>query len=576
LNVLADLRRHDEVLRGGRERVRRFFPIDDVAQICFFNEKMKSKLLVLTALSVLTACNSSKKDTGGLAGSAGLSGSGASSSGGASGISGSSGTGGTAGSSQAGTAGGASAIEAQNLKFLQGPVADDQHPLLVGLDHAVRVIDDSSLLINNTGDLFAVVTEAGTPVIAKYDSSLTKTWSYSVFDNTFKLSNTNISFSEQNTDGNTLSVAADGGLFFGGRIASALPGESYGGAEDSFVGKIAADGTLAWIHQLGSSSSDFVHRTFGLPDGSVIAIGETSGQLPGQPDTVLGGTYGSDWLVRYEADGTQTWLKQYTVDPAGSIPGGLFGTDADGRQDTEMALDPSGVLLVADGPSVTKIDVAHGTVLDSRLVVNDNVATTAQTPNGNLVNCVPIGMTSDGFYTWTDYVNRDSAKNPKSSAALAKFSLDGVVLSYREVEPVRTAVIDPVGNVTWSGTMNALNPGLSTNRYIAVSSDAVYLAGIYENSYSIDGAAARPTIRNLFVGKYSLTGDRIWFQELSFAGDTADDMIRSLPRGLQLDLSGNPVLLAVQKSFDNNNHDLLLNPTGGFIFKLNAADGTVM
>ncbi len=106
----------------------------------------------------------------------------------------------------------------------------------------------------------------------------------------------------------------------------------------------------------------------------------------------------------------------------------------------------------------------------------------------------------------------------RTNVGLAKFNLDGDLLDKREVEFGRSAVLDPVENVIWNGRVSeSLSPfslGRTSPPFV-VGSNAIYLVGIYNNSY-LNGSIAKPTTEALYVGRYDLSGARVWFQSSFF------------------------------------------------------------
>jgi hypothetical protein len=76
-----------------------------------------------------------------------------------------------------------------------------------------------------------------------------------------------------------------------------------------------------------------------------------------------------------------------------------------------------------------------------------------------------------------------------------------------------------------------------------------------KNSYT-----AAPMTLPMYVGRYDLNGDRVWFQELTMDG--IDPSLDPWILGIAFDPVGNPVL-AVEANV-------------GYLFKLSAADGSVM
>jgi hypothetical protein len=110
-------------------------------------------------------------------------------------------------------------------------------------------------------------------------------------------------------------------------------GETTGGRHDIFAAKWNRGGTLAWIAQVGADSAPgdaskdehlTGHNTIDFDSHGGFVLGAiTDGSLAepnggaAKPDAVI---------IRYRADGTLAWIRQYGADTAA-----FFGTDASAR-----------------------------------------------------------------------------------------------------------------------------------------------------------------------------------------------------------------------------------------------------
>jgi len=501
---------------------------------------MKSKFgyCLITTVVFLAACGTSKDKTSGSSGSgnigeAGDSGSGnigeaGDSSGGSSATGGSSTTGGSssstggsssAGSSTGGSSGTAGSSGAGAQEVLLGPVMDDQPAILVGVEHsgfpdanvaAPGAGPGEVMFEDSTGNVF--LTGRGMKLY-KFPASLSTTplWTF-----------TGASITGASMSVLSASLAADDGVFIGGSTNVALPGETAGGLSDAVVGKLNANGTVAWVHQWGSSSNESTGLTRSLSDGSVIAGGASDGQAPGNPSTSARGF----WLARYSATGTRLWLKQYQ-----STLNGVSTLDAS----TKLLVDKNDNAYFFFGSaigasSVLKVETAHGNEI-SRYSQFD----------GRVMN-----SPKDTMYGW-----RGGSLEARELNAFT-------VLYSAQTEPPRTAVLDPVENVIWTGRMSGGAP--------AAGADALYLSGGYSNTYK-NGSIVRPQTTHSFVGRYDLDGTRVWFQELVFGSDSGG--VFNQVNRLLIDISGNVLVAA-------DTYSSSPETGGGYLFKLSAADGAVM
>ncbi|HEY9827677.1 MAG TPA: SBBP repeat-containing protein [Stenomitos sp.] len=109
------------------------------------------------------------------------------------------------------------------------------------------------------------------------------------------------------TDG-AYSVAADrgGNVFVAGYTLFGSLGGNNQGSYDAWLAKYGPDGTLLWTQQLGTAGSD---RAFGVAtdaNGNVFMAGETEGALKGSNQGGL-----DAWVAKYNAaDGTLLWVRQ--------------------------------------------------------------------------------------------------------------------------------------------------------------------------------------------------------------------------------------------------------------------------
>lgn len=101
-------------------------------------------------------------------------------------------------------------------------------------------------------------------------------------------------------------VAADGlgSVYISGTTGGSLAGASAGG-EDAFLRKYAADGSIQWSRQLGTSGSDGSYAVSADGLGNVFISGYTTGSLNG-PNA--GGV--DAFLTKYDSTGGLLWTRQ--------------------------------------------------------------------------------------------------------------------------------------------------------------------------------------------------------------------------------------------------------------------------
>lgn len=460
------------------------------------------------------------------------------------------------GDGAAGTMGTDKQVAPMNLGFIAGPVTDDQAIVTVPASHAGFPIPTgwgrnsgastgggASIFFDTEGNLF-LVSYDGT--LYKYSPSLEPLWHVGL-----------PSAPGLDIAPNTMISAADGGIYFGGRTAV------YPGPKQAIsVGKLNSDGTLDWLKTWdtaidpGSYRTDTnVNMTAATADGALIAAGSFAGLAPDNPATVAKGP----WIARYEADGTRTFLKQYPCDNGACSDQGLGD---------KLIIDASGNIDMVLERTILKVD-AQGTMIASIPLRQDNTHTFDSYLD------LDTAPDKNGFYSWTNFLDANFMTTnhlSHGSLGLAKYDVDGTLLWYRYAELPRTAVADAAPNKTWTGVIPGDDITYIPTR-VLVAKDAIYLSGIYQNSY-----ASGQTTFPIYVGRYDLNGNREWFQELTVEGVSAADLgsMGDAPdlsiMGIALDPAANPVVFVTVSHLEGN----LTVPGSGYLFKLSAADGSVM
>ena len=123
------------------------------------------------------------------------------------------------------------------------------------------------------------------------------------------------------------SIAPDGqgGVFVGGSTTGQLGGASFGNW-DAWIARVSAGGSVAWVQQFGSPSSDQAKVIVPDSAGGAFIAGATSGALSG---VSAGAT--DAWVARYDSTGAEIWTRQFgsagedsAIDGATDGTGGLF------------------------------------------------------------------------------------------------------------------------------------------------------------------------------------------------------------------------------------------------------------
>ena len=120
---------------------------------------------------------------------------------------------------------------------------------------------------------------------------------------------------------NRMCSDGEGGVYMTGWTTSNLGGDYQGGEHDAWVGRFDADGNEDWIAQIGTSAEDWGWGVAPDGEGGVFVTGFTYGMLG---EESFGDRDG--FLARYDAEGNQSWIKQFGSD-AEDYP---FGAASDG------------------------------------------------------------------------------------------------------------------------------------------------------------------------------------------------------------------------------------------------------
>jgi hypothetical protein len=428
------------------------------------------------------------------------------------GIDGANPTGGVDGKAGAGGAGGTGGTSSTRSDDIPGPVTPDEPPVVVDSAQLVSITPPiwGSLSEDGAGNIYIIGTESHAALppcggpgqcppfvneVAALGPDLGQKWVHK------------FSPAQQ-----AVVVRSNGEAYFGSGTTAALPGETQVGSSDATLGKLDATGQVVWQHQWGGTGSQQTLSVGIEPDGAVIGLGVCSGQVPGNPPDNKGGPF----AVRYEADGTRTWLKQYPT---------TLGIPLN-----ELVDSAGNVYFGSSGPTITTLNPVDGS--------------SSQGPNYTSVA---------GGFPQARFALDFKSFYASSGNVIGQLGLDGNALWYRQGGS-QTAVIDTVEGVKWTGTISTIATAFG------LATEGIYVFGTYTNTYQ-NGSVARPSTTPVYVARLGRSGEQVWFKELLLQG-TANKS------------NGNPLGLAVHDPavvvaffWDN---------AGTYAVRLSKADGSLL
>jgi hypothetical protein len=104
-----------------------------------------------------------------------------------------------------------------------------------------------------------------------------------------------------------LAVDASGNTVVSMWTDAAFAGATSAGGLDYAVARLARDGSLLWVRQVGTAADDQAHSVGVAPDGTAYVVGYTRGALEG------GGVNAGEtdlFVARYDVDGSRAWIRQ--------------------------------------------------------------------------------------------------------------------------------------------------------------------------------------------------------------------------------------------------------------------------
>ncbi len=346
-----------------------------------------------------------------------------------------------------------------------------------------------------SGDFSGQTTPQDTDVFARmYDESGNVTWTQQF--GSFIPATSSGQPVPTNEEVRAVATASDGSVYAVGYTTGSLPYQrnvnSLFPSDDAFIRKYAADGSVLWTRQFGSTSSD---QAFGVDvdETGVYVTGSTQGAFLNQ--TNLGS---EDIFVRkYTADGAELWTTQYGT------------TGADRAQ--AISVDSSGVYLTG---------ITTGGLVGANQGSRDVFVTKLNGTSGSTVWSDQFGSTSEDrgngivVYGGQVYV-----------AGLTSASLPG-----------QTSLGSTDAFLRWystNGTLNGVRQfGSSTSDSaggIVADPSGVYVAGASSGAF---GGQTLVGGSDVFLQRFNFDGTTSWTKFYGSSGSEVTNAIAIEPSGI--------------------------------------------
>ncbi|MEI6815717.1 MAG: SBBP repeat-containing protein [Bacteroidota bacterium] len=338
--------------------------------------------------------------------------------------------------------------------------------------------------------------------ITKYDAAGNVLWSKGSIGNS-KAAGTAIT-----TDLNgyifvtgTFNSATDTAVIFGADTLTNIAGNALSGTNDIFILKYDSSGVLIWARRAGGLGGDLSTGIATDHSGNVYVSGNMSSaynigdSLNFGPSTLFYNGVGNMFLLKYTSAGTPVWARTQSGNGAAIANG--------------VATDSVGNIYVT------------GNYVDSAITFG---STTLPAPA--LIHFMfLVKFSSAGNVLWAN--GYGGAKDDNSLCVTADHSCNVYISGYFKASTTFGSIslsntasnnttyymfltkCDSMGNVLWakSGALGTYNFGYG------VTTDAlnnVYLTGTFQNGISFDSANSIPSVKGLYVVKYSSAGTVVW------------------------------------------------------------------
>ncbi|HYH48834.1 MAG TPA: SBBP repeat-containing protein [Acidimicrobiia bacterium] len=284
-------------------------------------------------------------------------------------------------------------------------------------------------------------------------------------------------------DANGLAIDRSGNLFAIGQTSGEFPGQKNAGMIDAFLRRYDPAGGEVWTRQFGSAERDIPKGLSLDSAGNVYLVGQTFGTLPGQVSSAGGW---DAFLRKYTPAGEEVWTRQF---------GGGGGESA-----ASVRIDQTGNAYVVGGTRAALPGQTNIGDFDSFIVKFD--------PTGSMVWARQFGTTVED-YALT--VSLDAHGNPivagetsgRLAGAAAAGGLDGFVRQY-----------SPDGDVAWTRQFGSALDDFAVGSAVGPSGD-VFVVGSTAGALPGHKSAGEA---DAFIVGYDGKGGEPWSQQFGTKG----------------------------------------------------------
>lgn len=275
------------------------------------------------------------------------------------------------------------------------------------------------------------------------------------------------------------------------------------GATDMLLGRLAPDGTIRWMKQLGSAGDDLPSTISVAPDDTIYLGGTTLGAID-FGGGVLANQADDGFVASFTGEGAYRWSRLI----GGSAPTGPYGVD-----------------------SVHTITAsASGIVVAGHVAAQVDFGGMQSAATGGLFDAFTATYSADGTLGWVRRWGYLNYNNVSSSTVAASGNIyvgvyyegtpdfgGSVASGDRGIQDAAILAYSPTGTLRWARDFG----GSGFDRANGVAVDAnenVYFTGYFEADTNIAGGLTAVGGRDALVGSYDAAGTFRWAQRHGSTG----------------------------------------------------------